>query len=51
MSKYLDDLEIRDPRSRERALFRRLPKLALAEQPRYRNTYHFHGLEALRVTF
>lgn len=32
-------------------LFRRLPKLALAEQPRYRNTYHFHGLEALRVTF
>ena len=30
MSKYLDDLEIRDPRSRERALFRRLPKF-LAE--------------------
>ncbi len=32
-------------------LFRRLPKLALAERPRYRNAYHFHGLESLRVTF
>ena len=32
-------------------LFRRLPKLALAEAPRYRNTYHFHGLERLKVTF
>lgn len=30
-------------------LFRRLPKLALAETPRYRNAYHFHGLESLRV--
>lgn len=32
-------------------LFKRLPKLALAETPRYRNSYHFHGLESLRVTF
>ncbi|MFN4141435.1 cytochrome P450 [Aestuariivirga sp.] len=32
-------------------LFRRLPKLALAEQPCYRNAYHFHGLERLKVTF
>lgn len=32
-------------------LFRRLPRLALAEPPRYRNAYHFHGLEPLNVTF
>ena len=32
-------------------LFQRLPKLALAEAPRYRDAYHFHGLESLRVTF
>jgi cytochrome P450 len=32
-------------------LFRRLPKLQLAELPVYRNAYHFHGLESLRVTF
>jgi cytochrome P450 len=32
-------------------LFRRLPKLALAEQPLYRNAYHFHGLESLKVKF
>lgn len=32
-------------------LFRRLPKLALAERPSYRNAYHFHGLESLKVTF
>lgn len=32
-------------------LFQRLPNLALAETPRYRNTYHFHGLESLRVAF
>jgi len=30
-------------------LFRRLPRLALAEPPRYRDSYHFRGLEALRV--
>lgn len=32
-------------------LFERLPRLALKETPRYRNAYHFHGLEALNVTF
>ena len=32
-------------------LFQRLPRLALAETPRYRNAYHFHGLESLKVTF
>jgi cytochrome P450 len=31
------------------ALFRRLPGLTLAERPRWRDAYHFHGLEALRV--
>jgi cytochrome P450 len=30
-------------------LFKRLPGLHLLEQPRYRGTYHFHGLQALRV--
>jgi cytochrome P450 len=30
-------------------LFRRLPALALAAAPRYRDAYHFHGLEALQV--
>jgi cytochrome P450 len=32
-------------------LFRRLPGLKLAEPPRYRDAYHFHGLTALRVTW
>jgi cytochrome P450 len=32
-------------------LFERLPRLALKGEPRYRNAYHFHGLEALNVTF
>lgn len=32
-------------------LFERLPKLQLAEAPRYRDAYHFHGLESLKVTF
>ncbi len=32
-------------------LFQRLPKLALAGRPQYRNAYHFHGLERLDVTF
>ena len=32
-------------------LFERLPKLELAEVPRYKNAYHFHGLESLRATF
>ncbi|MHA7874020.1 cytochrome P450 [Roseivivax sp.] len=31
-------------------LFERLPDLALAEAPRYAQTYHFHGLERLMVT-
>ncbi len=30
-------------------LFRRLPKLRLAEPPRYNDVYHFHGLERLLV--
>ena len=30
-------------------LLGRLPGLALAEPPRYRDSYHFHGLEALKV--
>jgi cytochrome P450 len=30
-------------------LFGRLPGLRLIEPPRYRDAYHFHGLEALRV--
>ncbi|NJR13799.1 MAG: cytochrome P450 [Phyllobacteriaceae bacterium] len=28
-------------------LFERLPRLALAEQPRFADTFHFHGLETL----
>jgi len=32
-------------------LFARLPRLALAGEPKYRNAYHFHGLERLDVTF
>ena len=34
-----------------KVLFERLPALRLAEEPRYRDTYHFHGLEKLRVEF
>lgn len=34
-----------------RILFQRLPKLRLAVPPQYRDSYHFHGLEALNVTF
>ena len=30
-------------------LFERLPGIFLTEVPRYRDTYHFHGLEALRA--
>lgn len=30
-------------------LFQRLPKLHLLESPRYADSYHFHGLESLRV--
>lgn len=32
-------------------LFRRLPNLRLASQPRYNNVYHFHGLERLDVAW
>ncbi|ESY92163.1 MULTISPECIES: cytochrome P450 [unclassified Mesorhizobium] len=32
-----------------RTLFERHPQLHLAEQPRFRDTYHFHGLERLAV--
>ncbi len=32
-----------------KVLFDRLPGLALSGEPRYRDTYHFHGLEALVV--
>ena len=32
-------------------LFSRLPKLALAAEPHYKDVYHFHGLEELRVRF
>ena len=32
-------------------LFARLPRLRLAEPPRYRDAFHFHGLEALRVAW
>ena len=34
-----------------KVLFERLPKLALAAEPKYRDTYHFHGLERLDVQF
>ena len=30
-------------------LFKRLPKLRLASTPYYKDVYHFHGLEELRV--
>ena len=30
-------------------LFQRLPKLHLLESPSYADSYHFHGLESLRV--
>ncbi|TIR39577.1 MAG: cytochrome P450, partial [Mesorhizobium sp.] len=32
-----------------KTLFDRLPRLHLAEQPRFRDTWHFHGLERLAV--
>ena len=31
------------------ALFDRLPNLTLAETPRYKDAYHFHGLQSLKV--
>jgi cytochrome P450 len=30
-------------------LFERLPRLALAAEPHWRDTWHFHGLEALHL--
>jgi cytochrome P450 len=33
------------------ALFARLPKLKLVEIPQYKDVYHFHGLEDLRIQF
>ena len=32
-------------------LFDRLPKLSLAAEPQYQDTYHFHGLEELQVNW
>jgi unspecific monooxygenase len=32
-------------------LFRRLPGLRFAEPPRYKNVYHFHGLERLELAW
>ncbi|MDQ2635023.1 MAG: cytochrome P450, partial [Pseudomonadota bacterium] len=32
-----------------KVLFDRLPGLALAEEPRFRDSWHFHGLERLMV--
>ena len=32
-------------------LFQRLPGLRLVQKPRYRDAYHFHGLERLDVSF
>jgi cytochrome P450 len=32
-------------------LFERLPGISLRGKPRYRDTYHFHGLEALEVSW
>ena len=34
-----------------RLLFERLPTLRLAGEPRYRDIYHFHGLDAVDVTW
>ncbi|RUX21479.1 cytochrome P450 [Mesorhizobium sp. M2A.F.Ca.ET.042.01.1.1] len=34
-----------------KTLFDRLPDLRLAEEPRFRDTYHFHGLERLAVGY
>jgi cytochrome P450 len=32
-------------------LFKRLPRLRIAAPPRYRNAWHFHGLEALELAW
>lgn len=33
-----------------RVLFQRLPKLSVSKQPRFRDSWHFHGLQKLEVT-
>lgn len=33
-----------------KTLFERLPRIALAETPRFSDSYHFHGLDALSVS-
>lgn len=33
-----------------KTLFQRIPSLKLADNPSYRNSFHFHGLESLMVT-
>lgn len=32
-------------------LFKRLPNMTLSEQPKYQNSFHFHGLDALKVSW
>ena len=32
-----------------KVLFERLPQMRIVEPPRYRDSYHFHGLERLIV--
>ncbi|MDP1363282.1 cytochrome P450, partial [Klebsiella variicola] len=32
-----------------KTLFERLPTLQFAEEPKFRDTYHFHGLERLSL--
>jgi len=32
-------------------LFKRLPKLSLAETPQFQNSYHFHGLKTLLINY
>lgn len=34
-----------------KVLFERLPNIRLAETPHYRDSYHFHGLETLKVVW
>ena len=58
--KLLDDPTPENLQAHQRALemliafevlFARLPKLRLAGTPQYKDVYHFHGLEELRVQF
>lgn len=45
---YLSMLELRISLQ---VLFERMPNIQLVEQPHYKNSYHFHGLEALCVSW